>query len=460
MKRLVAPSILLSVTLAAVPLAVRAEIPAGLLGPSPTLAPMLKEAMPAVVNISITSKMEMQNPLMQDPFFRRFFDLPDQPQPQDREPQAIGSGVIVDAAKGYVLTNHHVVEQADKIRVRLTDDRELDAKLIGSDADSDVAVLQIAPDSTLKGLPFADSDKLQIGDFVVAIGNPFGIGQTVTSGIVSALGRTGLGTGRGGYENFIQTDASINPGNSGGPLVNLKGELIGINSQIVSRTGTSAGIGFAIPSNQARFVLAQIIEHGSVQRGRIGIQGQDLSADLAKAFKLPAARGVVVAQVISGSPAAKAGLKPEDILLEANGRELRDYNQLRNMLGLMQVGDKVELKVLRDGKTRMVPVTIGKDTEQAAAGAKLHPRLAGATFAPVDESNAPADGDARGIVVQRVQPRSPAARLGLRENDIIIGVNRKRVETMAEFGKLAGADQEELLLHVRRGNGAFFIVVN
>ncbi|MBI3171867.1 MAG: DegQ family serine endoprotease [Hydrocarboniphaga effusa] len=460
MKRLVAPSILLSVLLAAAPFAVRAEIPSAMLGSSATLAPMLKEAMPAVVNISVTSKAEMQNPLMQDPFFRHFFELPDQPQPQDREPQAIGSGVIVDAVKGYVLTNHHVIEQADKIRVRLTDDRELSAKLIGSDPDSDIAVLQITPDKTLKALPFADSDKLQIGDFAVAIGNPFGIGQTVTSGIVSALGRTGLGAGRGGYENFVQTDASINPGNSGGPLVNLKGELIGINSQIVSRTGTSAGIGFAIPSNQARFVLTQIIEHGSVQRGRIGVGGQDITAELAKAFGLPAARGAVISQVVPGSPAAKAGLKAEDIILEANGKELRSFYQLRNMLGLMQVGEKVDLKVLRDGKPRMVSVTIGKDTEQAAAGAKLHPRLTGATFAPVDESNAPDESDARGIVVQRVQPRSPAARLGLRENDIIIGVNRKRVETMAEFEKLAGADQEELLLHVRRGNNAFFIVVN
>ena len=440
----------------------QAEIPSGLLGPTPTLAPMLREAMPAVVNISITSKVEMQNPLMQDPFFRRFFDAPD--QPQEREAQAIGSGVIVDAAKGYVITNHHVVENADTIKVRLTDDRVLDAKLIGSDAGSDIAVLQIASDRTLKALPFADSDKLQIGDFVVAIGNPFGIGQTVTSGIVSALGRTGLGALRGGYENFIQTDASINPGNSGGPLVNLKGELVGINSQIVSRTGTSAGIGFAIPANQVKYVLAELISHGSVERGRIGIgSSQEITPELAKAFGLPNTRGAVISQVVPGSPAAKAGLQVADIILEANGREVRDFSQLRNMLGLMKVGDKVDMKILRDGKPRNVSVIIGKDTEQVAAGGKYHPKLAGATFAPVDESNTPDGvdpGDARGVLVQRLQARSPAARLGLRQNDIIIGVNRKRIESLADFEKLAGASEKELLLHVRRGNNAFFIVIN
>jgi len=443
---------LIAVLLAA-PLA-RADLPPG----TPTLAPMLKEAMPAVVNISITSKMEMQNPLMQDPFFRRFFEMPD--QPQEREAQAIGSGVVVDAAKGYVITNHHVVEQADTIKVRLNDDRVLEAKLIGSDADSDLALLQIKADG-IRALPLADSERMQIGDFVVAIGNPFGIGQTVTSGIVSALGRTGLGNK---YENFIQTDASINPGNSGGALVNLKGELVGINSQIVSPSRTSAGIGFAIPSNQVKFVLNELIAHGAVQRGRIGISStQEISPELAKAFGLPNTRGAVISQVVAGSPAATAGLKVADIILEANGHEVRDFSQLRNMLGLMKVGDKVDLKILRDGKPRNVAVIIGKATEQVAAGGKYHPKLAGATFAPVDESNTPEgmeEGDARGVLVQRIQPRSPAARLGLRQNDIIIGVNRKRIESTDDFEKLAGASEKELLLHVRRGNNAFFIVIN
>jgi Do/DeqQ family serine protease len=433
---------------------VRADIPPTVLGSTPTLAPMLKQVMPAVVNISITSKMEMQNPLLQDPFFRRFFDIPD--QPVEREAQSIGSGVIVDAARGYVLTNHHVVEQADTIKVRLTDDRYVDAKLIGSDPDSDLALLQIKADG-LRAIPLGDSEKLEVGDFVVAIGNPFGIGQTVTSGIVSALGRSGLGNR---YEDFIQTDASINPGNSGGALVSLKGELIGINSQIISRTGTNVGIGFAIPSNQAKFVMNELIAHGKVERGRIGIQGQqNLTPELAKAFGLPNTRGALIADVVPGSPADKAGLKTEDVILEANGREIRDFAHLRNLVGLMRVGDRIEFKVWRNGKTRIVPVTVGKDTEQAQSGAKLHPRLVGAVFVPVDESNAPEGSDARGILVQRVAPRSPAARLGLQPNDIIMGVNRQRVATMAEFEKLAGEDQRELLLHVRRGNSAFFIVV-
>jgi serine protease Do/serine protease DegQ len=432
----------------------RADIPPGVLGSTPTLAPMLKGVLPAVVNVSVTSKVEIQNPLLQDPFFRRFFGVPDD-APTEREAQSIGSGVIVDAAKGYVLTNHHVVEQADSIRIRLSDDRVLDAKLIGSDPDSDLAVLQV-PAERLKALPFADSDKIEIGDFVVAIGNPFGIGQTVTSGIVSALGRTGLGNT---YENFIQTDASINPGNSGGALVTLKGELVGINSQIVSRSGGNVGIGFAIPSNQARFVMNEILAHGSVQRGRIGIGGQNVTPELAKAFGLPAARGAVITQVVPDSPAAKAGLKPEDIIVEVEGREIRDFDQLRNVVGLRRVGERVELKVLRDGKPRTVSVVIGKNTEQAEAGGKLHPRLAGAVFAPLDENTASSQGDVRGVVVQALAPRSPAARIGLRQGDIIIGVNRQRIAGMQDFEKLAGQDQKELLLHIRRGNNAFFIVV-
>ena len=441
------PLLALIATLAAAPAPALADIPPG----QATIAPMLKQVMPAVVNVSITSKVEMQNPLLQDPFFRRFFDIPD--QPVEREAQAIGSGVIVDAAKGYVLTNHHVVEHADTIKVRLTDDRIFDAKLIGSDPDSDLAVLQIKPER-LKALPLGDSEKMEIGDFVVAIGNPFGIGQTVTSGIVSALGRSGLGNR---YEDFIQTDASINPGNSGGALVNFKGELIGINSQIISRTGTNVGIGFAIPSNMAKFVMTEIIQSGSVQRGRIGVGGQqELTPEVARAFGLPNTRGALITQVVPGSPADKAGLKPEDIILEANGREVRDFAHLRNLVGLMKVGDRIEFKVWRDGKTRTVPVVIGKDSEQAAAGKSLHPRLAGATFAPADESNS---AEMRGIVVQQVQPRSSAARIGLRQGDVIMGVNRQRVETMAQFEKLAGQDQKELLLHVRRGSNAFFIVV-
>ena len=425
----------------------------------PSLAPMLKTVMPGVVNIAVTSKAPMQNPLMQDPFFRRFFEGPNAPQqqePEDREEQSTGSGVIVDAAKGYVITNNHVVETADSIKVRLSDDREYDAKLIGKDPQTDVAILQIKADK-LVAIPLADSDKAQVGDFVVAIGSPFGLRQTVTSGIISATGRS-TGISEGGYEDFIQTDASINPGNSGGALVNLAGQLVGIPSNILSRSGGNIGIGFAIPINQARGVMNQLIEHGSVQRGRIGVIGQDVTPDLAKAFGLPSARGAVVAQVMPDSPAAKAGLKPEDIVLEANGREVQNMAQLRNTVGLMRVGDKVELKVLREGKTRNVTVVVGKDSEEAATADGLHPSLAGAMFGPVDEAAAKSAGT-KGVLVQKVAPGSPASRAGLRDGDIIIAVNRERVEDMAKFNKLAGVKDGQLLMHVQRGNGALFIII-
>jgi Do/DeqQ family serine protease len=420
----------------------------------PSLAPMLKEVMPGVVNISVTGELEAQNPLgpfMDDPMFRRFFGVPD--QPQEREFQSVGSGVIVDAAKGYVITNAHVVDKAKEIKVRLSDDREFAATLIGRDPDTDVAVLQIKADK-LKAVPIGNSDALQVGDFAVAIGSPFNLRQTVTSGIVSALGRTGVGDGLG---DFIQTDASINPGNSGGALINLRGELVGVPSMIYSRSGGNIGIGFAIPINLAKNIMSQLIEHGSVQRGRIGINGQDLTPDLAKAFSLPDARGAVVTRVLPNSPAAKAGLKSEDVILEANGKLIEGFAQLRNIVGLLRVGDTVKLKVMREGKPRTLAVTIGKDDEAASTGDTLNPRLAGATFAPIDDGTREADAS-RGILVQTVDPRSPAARAGLRQGDVIIGINRRPVETMEDFRQLA-AGKGQLLLHLRRGQGALFLLL-
>jgi serine protease Do/serine protease DegQ len=400
----------------------------------------------------------VQNPLLEDPFFRRFFGVPDQQQPQEREAQAIGSGVIVDANKGYVLTNNHVVEQADTIKVTLNDDRTVDAKLVGRDPATDIAVLQLKTTKDLKQLSIGDSDKLQVGDFVVAIGSPFNLRQTVTSGIVSGLSRQTNIT-EGGYEDFIQTDASINPGNSGGALVNLKGELIGIPSNILSGGGGSIGIGFAIPINLAKSVMKQLIDTGKVERGRIGILGgQELTPELAKAFKVPDGRGALIGQVVKGSPAEKAGLQAGDVIVEANGKPIHDFAQLRNMIGLMPIGERVDMKVLREGKEKSFSVTIGKDTDQAAAGGDLHPRLEGATFAPADESNT-RDPDARGIVVQKVEPRSPAARSGLRPGDVITAVNRHPVTNMNDFRKYAGKGEGELLLHIRRGNGALFLLL-
>lgn len=434
-----------------------ADLPAPMIaapstGGLPSLAPMLREVMPAVVNISVTSKVEVQNPfgpMMDDPNFRRFFGIPD--QPQQRQAQSLGSGTIVDAAKGYILTNNHVVADADEIKVRLSDDREFAAKLIGKDADTDLAVIQIKAER-LKALSLGNSDGLQVGDFVVAIGSPFGLRQTATTGIVSGLGRA---TGDG-IQDFIQTDASINPGNSGGALINLRGELVGVPSQILSRSGGNIGIGFAIPVNLAKSVMNQLIETGTVTRGRIGVQGQDLTPELAKSFGLSNARGVVVSRVVPDGPAARAGLKVEDIILKANGREITDFNQLRTVIGLLRVGEKVQLDILREGKPRTVSVAVGKDSEQAAAGAAVNPKLQGATFVPTDESNV--EGDIRGVVVAKIDPRSPAARTGLRQGDVIIGVNRRPVNSMDDFAKLT-AGKDELLLHLRRGESALFLIV-
>jgi Do/DeqQ family serine protease len=334
--------------------------------------------------------------------------------------------------------------------VRLSEDGELDAMLIGKDADTDLAVLQIKA-NTLKALNLADSDQLQIGDFVVAVGSPFGLRQTVTSGIVSALSRSGLGEG---IEDFIQTDAAINPGNSGGALVNLRGELVGINSQILSRSGGNMGIGFAIPSNLVKSVMAQLIETGSVSRGRLGIMGgQELNDSLAKALKVPDNHGALVSKVVPGSPAAKAGLQAGDVIVQANGKDIKSFLQLRTMVGLMRVGQKMEMKVYRDGKPRDITVTIGKNEDEKASGKALNPKLQGATFGPSK------DAKTKGAQVLNVEPRSPAAIAGLRPGDVIIAVNRQPVENVGEFEKLVAAAEGDLLLQVQRGEGFFFLVI-
>ncbi len=344
--------------------------------------------------------------------------------------------------------------------MRLSDDRELSAKLVGTDPDTDLAVLQIEA-KNLKALVIADSDKLEVGDFVVAIGSPFGLRQTVTSGIVSGLGRQGLGEG---YEDFIQTDASINPGNSGGALVNLRGELIGINSQILSRSGGNIGIGFAIPTNLVKSVMAQLIENGSVVRGRIGIQGgQELTPELAKAFNVPDGKGALIGKVAPDSPASKGGLQDGDIVIEANGKAVKDFAQLRYMVGLLRVGDKVAMKILRDGKPKDVTVTVGKnvDNDKTASSEKLHPALVGATFGALTGATGEAAKTAgvKGVQVLTVDPRSVAAKNGLRPNDIILGVNRRPVTTVAEFERLAAQKDGQLLMQVLRGQTAFFVIL-
>ena len=321
-----------------------------------TLAPVIERVTGAVVNIATSSRVAVPaNPLLQDPFFRRFFGVPD--QPRERRVLSAGSGVIVDAANGYVLTNNHLIGNADQILVTLKDGRELPARLIGSDPGTDIALLQV--DGTeLSALSFGDSEDLQVGDLVIAIGNPFGIGQTVTSGIVSALGRRGLGIE--GYEDFIQTDASINPGNSGGALVNSKGELVGINTAILGPAGGNVGIGFAVPSNMARAVMDQLVAHGEVRRGRLGVTVQDLTPALAEALDLRSARGAVVTQVEPGSPATRAGLRPGDVIVEINRRPIDNATDLRNLVGLSEVGGALDITFYRDGRERRVSTQVGQ----------------------------------------------------------------------------------------------------
>ena len=331
-------------------------------GAVPTLAPMLARVTPGVINIAVRGKVRAENPLLQDPFFRRFFNLPQRSQPEERETQATGSGVIVDAQNGYILTNGHVVDNATKIEVTTKDNKRFTAKLVGRDTEADVAVLQI-PAQNLTAVPLGDSDRLQVGDFVLAVGNPFGLGQTVTSGIVSALGRSGLGIE--GYEDFIQTDASINPGNSGGPLVNLHGQVVGINTAILAPGGGNIGIGFAVPINMARRVMDQIIRYGEVKRGRIGVAIQDLTPELAQAMSTQQTEGAVIARVETGSSAEQAGLRTGDLVVAANGTAVHSGTQLRNMIGLARIGDQVTLKVDRRGSEISIPVRIEAATATA-----------------------------------------------------------------------------------------------
>jgi serine protease Do/serine protease DegQ len=424
--------------------------------PLPTLAPMLQRVTPAVVNIATVGRVRIeQNPLLNDPFFRRFFNIPN--QPLERQTQSLGSGVVVDAARGYVLTNNHVIDKAEHIRVMLSDGRKFDAELIGADPESDIAVIRI-PAEKLTALPLADSDALNVGDFVVAIGNPFGLGQTVTSGIVSALGRTGLGIE--GYEDFIQTDASINPGNSGGALVNLRGELVGVNTAILAPGGGNVGIGFAIPINMARSIMDQLVTHGEIRRGQLGITAQDLTPELAQAFGLNEQRGTVIADIVQGSPAAAAGLRVGDIILGLNGRPVESAAEVRNRIGLLRIGERVELTVLREGRQMQISATLQAPKLTTLDGKTLHPRLAGAVFSDIVEGM-PEHSRVEGVLVTDLNPRSPAAAAGLRKGDLVVSANQMPVRNLNE---LRAATQESgansgLLLNIQRGNGALFLVI-
>jgi len=431
-----------------------AQLPAVVSGQKlPSLAPMIAEVTPAVVNIAIEMRTPEENPLFADPFFRRFFDLPERPQ---REEQAAGSGVIVDAARGLVITNHHVVKDADKILVGLKDRRVLKAEVVGVDPGTDIAVLRIPPDR-LTAVKWGDSEALNVGDFVVAIGNPFGIGQTVTSGIVSALGRTGLSVE--GYEEFIQTDASINPGNSGGALVNLAGELVGINTAIIGPAGGNVGIGFAVPVHMVRAVLDQILRYGEVRRGRVGVSTQDLTPELAAELGVKVTDGAVVAQIERGSEAERAGLRPRDVVISVNGHPVHTSSELRNRVGLIPVGEAVELEVLRGGRTLRVHARVGElYKEVTKVTGETIPQLAGARVANV-ERGMPMYGHVEGVVVTAVDPASAAFRNGLRQGDIVYGVNRTRVRSVEELIATMRGAEGPIRLSLLRGEYRISLVI-
>jgi Do/DeqQ family serine protease len=424
-----------------------AAVPVADAAPMPSLAPMVKRVSPSVVNIAtkgtIKEKPGQRNPLMDDPFFRRFFD-----EPHERKFQSAGSGVVVDAKNGYIITNHHVVENASEITITLLDNRSFTAKVIGSDEGADIAVLQ-AKQPNLVAMSMGDSTKLEVGDYVVAIGNPFGLSHTVTAGIVSALGRTGINPD--GYEDFIQTDASINPGNSGGALVNLRGELVGINSAILSGSGGNIGIGFAIPVNLVKSVMDQLIQYGQVKRGVLGVELYPVTTDIAKEYGVAESLGALVARVASGSAAEHAGIKPGDIITSINGVAKKDPGELRYAIGLLHVGDKVEIGLLRDGKPRTVTAVVAERADvETANAADIYKGLEGA-----DLTDAPEGG---GVLVKSLQDGSPAAQAGLRSNDLIVGVGRTPVtntKTLREAAKGASV----LILNIRRGSAAMLIPI-
>ena len=424
--------------------------------PLPSLAPMLEEVSPAVVNIATHTRVRShQNPLMEDPFFRRFFNVPEQRgQAPERRATSAGSGVIVDAKNGYVLTNAHVVRNADEVEVTLVDGRTVKAEVVGMDAGVDLAVLKVDA-NRLTQIDIADSTQLRVGDFVVAIGNPFGLGQTVTSGIVSALSRSGLRLD--GYENFIQTDASINPGNSGGALVNLRGELVGINTAIIAPAGGNVGIGFAIPTEMAVNVMAQLIEHGEVRRGVLGVSIQDLTPELAEAFDVAESRGVVITGVLEDSAAAEAGLQPGDIVTAVEGRPVTRAADLRNRVGLSPVGEKVSLTILRDSRPREVVAVIRETGGKSADGAALSRYLKGAEMRDLRDGEL--NHASQGVLVEEVQRNSAAWRAGLRSGDVIINANRRDIETLDELRESVSDPEAPLLLRVNRGGGVFFVVI-
>lgn len=430
----------------------------------PSLAPILKKTMPAIVNISVTGKKTFQqNPLLSDPFFEKFFkdfggSFKFREKEEAHKQQSIGSGVIIDAKNGYIVTNYHVIKNADNIFVTLINKQQIKAKLIGTDEETDLALLQITEKNNITELIMADSDQLQVGDFAVAIGHPFSLNHTVTSGIISGLGRNGLGME--GYEDFIQTDASINPGNSGGALINLRGELIGINSFILSNNGNNIGIGFAIPTNIVKSVTDNLIKFGTVKRGQIGVYAQNITPDLAKAFDLQVIKGALIAKVNQDSPASKAGLQEGDVIIKVNDKEIDNISDLRNIIGMQPLDSKVQVEIIRNKSKQILPIMVRAKSAENMSSDRLNiTLLKGADFANMTEAH-PLYGKIGGVIVKSVEAGTAAWKAGLKANDIIVSVNKQTIKSIAELEEAAKLKQDGILLNIKRDNAALFIVIN
>lgn len=412
----------------------------------PSLAPMLEKSTPAVVSISVkgTHKVKQNIPEI----FRFFGQQNRNPnQTQQRPFRGLGSGVIIDAKEGYIVTNNHVIEQADEITITLKDGRQIEAKKLGSDADSDIALLQIDADN-LTEIVISDSDKLRVGDFTVAIGSPFGLGQTVTSGIVSALGRSGLDIEN--YEDFIQTDAAINSGNSGGALVNLRGELIGINTAILGPNGGNVGIGFAIPSNMMHNLVKQIIEFGEVHRGILGVSGRSVNSDLAKAMELKTNKGGFIEQVMPDSAADEAGIKPGDVITKVNGKSVKTFHELRAKIGSIGAGKKVNLTIIRNGKEKDLSVKLKQSKASNVAAANIHRMFEGAKLENNNNS---------GVIITNVADNSPAQRIGLKQGDLLTAINRTRINNIAELRNYLKDRKGVFALNIIRDNYSQYLMV-
>lgn len=417
---------------------------------TPSLAPMLEQVLPAVVTVHTEGK-EVRKQQIPDEFRFFFGDMLPNNNSTVRPFQGLGSGVIVDAQNGYIVTNNHVINKADTIKIKLNDGREFDAKLLGRDAQSDIALLQIKDPKNLVSVKIANSDSLRVGDFAVAIGNPFGLGQTATSGIISALGRSGLNVS--GLENFIQTDASINRGNSGGALINLNGELIGINTAIIAPGGGNVGIGFAIPSNMVKDLVGQLVEFGEVKRGMLGIKGLELTADIAKEFNLNVQQGAFVSEVLPKSAAEKGGLKSGDVIISIDDKTINSFAELRAKIATMGAGKKVALGIIRNGQSITQHIELQNNEADATQANAIMPQLDGASLSNNTVNNNPA------VKIDTITKGSAAERLGLQAGDFIIGVNKQSITNIADLRKVIDKKPTVIILNIIRGNSNIYLIL-